>query len=161
MKNRYLLLLKMRLYNLFGMNRILHSHNKKRKQRGAALGLFAIFAVGLMITYSTTISVGLGVWGAVNILPTISTLICSLITLILTFLKCSGVPTGLRDYDMVMSLPVKNSQSCIKPVDNGLSDQPFNKHDCSASLCCNLWNKCRSGNFRNHYVFFCPFSFCL
>ena len=110
MKNRYLLLLKMQLYNLFGMNRILHSHNKKEKQRGAALGLFAIFAVGLMITYSTTISVGLAGMGAVNILPTISTLICSLITLILTFLKCSGVLTGLRDYDMVMSLPVKNSQ---------------------------------------------------
>ena len=48
--------------------------------------------------------------GAVHILPTISALICSLITLILTFLKSFGVLTGLRDYDMVMSLPVKNSQ---------------------------------------------------
>ena len=35
--------------------------------------------------------------GATKILPTISTLICSLITLILTFLKSSGVLVGLRD----------------------------------------------------------------
>ena len=48
MKNRYLLLLKMQLYNFFGINRILHSHSKKEKQRGAAFGLLAIFAVGLM-----------------------------------------------------------------------------------------------------------------
>ena len=32
MKNRYLLLLKMQLYNLFGINRIFHSNNKKEKQ---------------------------------------------------------------------------------------------------------------------------------
>ena len=31
MKNRYLLLLKMQLYNLFGINRILNSHSKKEK----------------------------------------------------------------------------------------------------------------------------------
>ena len=110
MKNRYLLLLKMQLYNLFGINRILNSHSKKEKQRSMALGGLVIFIIGLMIVYSTTISMSIASMGAVNILPTISALICSLITLILTFLKSSGVLIGLRDYDMVMSLPVKNSE---------------------------------------------------
>ena len=108
MKNRYLLLLKMQLYNLFGINRILNSHSKKEKQRSMALGGLVIFIIGLMIVYSTTISMSIAGMGAVNILPTISALI---ITLILTFLKSSGVLIGLRDYDMVMSLPVKNSFS--------------------------------------------------
>lgn len=108
MKNKYLLLLKMQLYNFFGINRILHSHSKKEKQCGAAFGVFAIVVVGLMLTYSTAISVGLASMGAVDILPTISVLICSLVTLILTFLKSSGVLVGLRDYDMVMSLPVND-----------------------------------------------------
>lgn len=108
MKNRYLLLLKMQLYNFFGINRILHSRSKKEKQRGAAFGVLAIVAVGLMLAYSTAISVGLADMGAVNILPTISILICSLVTLILTFLKSSGVLVGLRDYDLVMSLPVNS-----------------------------------------------------
>ena len=111
MKNRYLLLLKMQLYNLFGINRILNSHSKKEKQRSMALGGLVIFIIGLMIVYSTTISMSIACMGAVNIRPTISALICSLITLILTFLKSSGVLIGLRDYDMVMSLPVKNSFS--------------------------------------------------
>lgn len=110
MKNRYLLLLKMQLYNFFGINRILHSRSKKEKQRGAAFGVLAIVVAGMMLAYSTAISVGLADMGAINILPTISVLICSLVTLILTFLKSSGVLVGLRDYDMVMSLPVNNSE---------------------------------------------------
>ena len=108
MKNRYLLLLKMQLYNLFGINRILHSHSKKEKQRSMALG--GILVIGLMIAYSTIISISLASMGTVNVLPTISALVCSVITLILTFLKSSGVLIGLRDYDMVMSLPVKNPE---------------------------------------------------
>ena len=110
MKNRYFLLLKMQLYNLFGINRILHSQSKKEKQRSAVLAGFAILIVGLMIVYSAIISIGFASMGAINILPTISVLICSLITLILTFLKSAGVLIGLRDYDMVMSLPVRNSE---------------------------------------------------
>ena len=108
MRNRYLLLLKMQLYNLLGINRILHSHSKKEKQRSMALG--GILVIGLMIAYSTIISISLASMGTVNVLPTISALVCSVITLILTFLKGSGVLIGLRDYDMVMSLPVKNSE---------------------------------------------------
>lgn len=110
MKNKYLLLLKMQLYNLFGINRIVHSHSKKEKQRSMALGGIFILVIGLMIAYSTIISISLASMGAVNVLPTISALVCSLITLILTFLKSSGVLIGLRDYDMIMSLPVKNSE---------------------------------------------------
>ena len=49
MKNRYLLLLKMQLYNLFGINRILHSHSQKEKQRSTALGGLALLIIGLMI----------------------------------------------------------------------------------------------------------------
>ncbi len=93
---------------MLGINRILHSHSKKEKQRSMALG--GILVIGLMIAYSTIISISLASMGTVNVLPTISALVCSVITLILTFLKSSGVLIGLRDYDMVMSLPVKNPE---------------------------------------------------
>lgn len=110
MKNRYLLLVKMQLYNLFGINRILHSPNKKEKRRGMALAALAILMLGGLMGYSAVISMSLVSVGAVSILPTISALICSFTALILTFLKSSGVLVGLRDYDMVMSLPVKSSE---------------------------------------------------
>lgn len=74
------------------------------------MALGGILVIGLMIAYSTIISISLASMGTVNVLPTISALVCSVITLILTFLKSSGVLIGLRDYDMVMSLPVKNPE---------------------------------------------------
>ena len=110
MKNRYSLLLKMQLYNLFGINRVLHSHSKKEKQRSIAFAGTAIFIIGWMTIYSTGISMSVVKIGAVNVLPAISALVCSLLTLVLTFLKSSGVLIGSRDYDMVMSLPVKNAE---------------------------------------------------
>ena len=110
MRNKYLLLLKMQLYNFFGINRMLHSHSKKEKQKSMLLGALAIVILGLMITYSALFSAGLAGMGAASLLPTLSVLVCSLITLVLTFLKGSGVLFGLRDYDMVMSLPVKSSE---------------------------------------------------
>lgn len=116
MQNKYLLLLKMQLYNFFGINRMLHSHNKKEKQRSAAIGILVIIVLGLMIAYSTLFSAGLASMGDAGILPTISALICSLVTLVLTFLKSSGVLVGLRDYDMVMSLPVKSSDVVLSRI---------------------------------------------
>lgn len=108
MKSKYLLLLKMQSYNFLGINRMIHSHNRKEKQRSIAMGVLAVLVLGMLITYSAIFSASLAGIGAENILPTLSMLVCSLIVLMLTFLKSSGVLIGLRDYDMVMSLPVKN-----------------------------------------------------
>lgn len=116
MKSKYLLLLKMQLYNFFGINRVLHSQSKKEKRRNITFGILAVLGGGLMITYSTLISIGLASLGAVNILPTLSALICSIVTLILTFLKSSGVIIGLRDYDMIMSLPVKKWEVVLSRI---------------------------------------------
>ncbi len=116
MRNKYWLLLKMQLYHFFGINRMLHSHSKKEKQRSAVWGIVAIIILGLMITYSALFSLGLANMGAADVLPTISTLVCSLITLVLTFLKSPGVLIGQRDYDMVMSLPVKKSDVVLSRI---------------------------------------------
>lgn len=116
MQNKYLLLLKMQFYNFLGINRILHSHNKKEKQKNAVIGILVIIALGLMIAYSTLFSAGLASMGDADILPTISALICSLVTLVLTFLKSSGILFGLRDYDMVMSLPVRSSDVVLSRI---------------------------------------------
>lgn len=116
MRNKYLLLMKMQLYNFFGINRIFHSHSKKEKQRSAVMGVLAIIALALMIAYSAIFSIGVASMGAASILPTISALICSVITLVLTFLKSSGVLISLRDYDMVMSLPVKSTDVILSRI---------------------------------------------
>ncbi|HBG4987947.1 Uncharacterised protein [Clostridioides difficile] len=109
MKNKYLLLLKMQFFNFLGINRLRYSSNKREIRRSFVIGFSWLLVIGLLITYSAIISIGFVKAGAIDILPIVSTLICSIITLVLTFLKSTGVLFGLRDYDMIMSLPVKKS----------------------------------------------------
>ena len=109
MKNKYLLLLKMQFFNFLGINRLRYSSNKREIRRSFIIGFSWLLVIVLLITYSAIISIGFVKAGAIDILPIVSTLICSIITLVLTFLKSTGVLFGLRDYDMIMSLPVKKS----------------------------------------------------
>lgn len=106
-ENKYLLLLKMQFFNFLGINRLRYSSNKREIRRSFIIGFSWLLVIVLLITYSAIISIGFVKAGAIDILPIVSTLICSIITLVLTFLKSTGVLFGLRDYDMIMSLPVK------------------------------------------------------
>ena len=52
---------------------------------------------------------GLVSMGMVEIIPAYMLMIISVITLIMTMFKTNGILFGFKDYDMVMSLPVKTS----------------------------------------------------
>lgn len=106
MVEKYKLLLKMQLYNALGINRLLHSHDIKEKKRSAAVAVLGSAAVILLVTYSANFSRSMAEAGLVQALPAIMVVICSFVTLVLTFIKSTGVLIGLKDYDMVMSLPV-------------------------------------------------------
>lgn len=106
MINQYRSLLKMQLYNLFGINKLVHSHDKQEKQRFAILGVLGLLAVTIFIVYIIKFSDSMAKAGFGEALPTLTIVICSLTALTLTFIKSTGVLIGLRDYDMVMSMPV-------------------------------------------------------
>ncbi len=108
MANKYKLLLKMQLYSLFGINRLLHSHNKKEKNRTLIIGIAGFTIIGILVYLSGYICSVFANAGLVQAIPTLIIVIYSLIVLLLTFLKSSGALVGLKDYDMVMSLPVNN-----------------------------------------------------
>ena len=108
MIKKYRLLLKIQLYNLFGINKLLHSHDKKERNHFWAIGSTGIIIVGLLIYFSGYISINLAKAGLIQVLPTLLVVSYSMIVLFLTFLKSSGTLIGLKDYDMVMSLPVKS-----------------------------------------------------
>lgn len=96
----------MQLYNLFGINKLLHSHDKQERQRSAIIAVLGLVAVAILVTYTTKFSNMMAEAGMGEILPTLMLVISSLATLILTFIKSTGVLIGLKDYDMVMSMPV-------------------------------------------------------
>lgn len=108
MMRKYKLLLKMQLYNFFGVNRLLHSRDASEKRRTLVIGISGGLVIALLVIYSSLFCKGLAGLGLTDVLPAIAVLICSMITLVLTFLKSTGVLIGLRDYDMVMSLPVNS-----------------------------------------------------
>lgn len=109
MAKKYKLLLKMQLYSLFGINRLLHSHNKKEKNRTVIVGIAGLAIIGILVYLNGYICSVFADAGIVETIPILMVVIYSLIVLLLTFLKSSGALVGLKDYDMVMSLPVNNT----------------------------------------------------
>ena len=49
MAKKYKLLLKMQLYSLFCLNRLLHSHDKKEKNRTLVIGIAGLAIIGILV----------------------------------------------------------------------------------------------------------------
>lgn len=109
MMRKYSLLLKMQLYNAFGINRMLHSHDTKEKKQFFIVGIAGISVIGIFMYLSGYISFTLAEIGLIEVLPTLMLVSYSLFILFLTFLKGGSCLIGLKDYDMVVSLPVSNT----------------------------------------------------
>ncbi|EHJ01783.1 hypothetical protein CDLVIII_5301 [Clostridium sp. DL-VIII] len=110
MKGRYTLLTKMQLYNLFGINRMIHSKVKKERNHIVFIGSFSLILFAFMLVYSTLFVRTCIRLGLIDILPSFMLTISFLITLFFTFIKGSNMLFGVNDYDMVMSLPVTSTQ---------------------------------------------------
>ena len=107
------LLLKVQLLGLFNINRTFHTNNKKEKRQLISMGALMLFVVVIMVGYSAGMAVACAYFGRADALPPLILLVCAACTLIITFLKSNGVLFGFRDYDMVMSLPVKSWEVII------------------------------------------------
>lgn len=106
MKGKYKYLLRMQLYNLFGINRLIYSRDKQEKQRLALVAAFGLVAIAILVIYIIKFSNSMVEAGLSEALPTLMVVVSSLATLTFTFVKSTGVLIGLKDYDMVMSMPV-------------------------------------------------------
>ena len=56
MKGKYKYLLRMQMYNLFGINRLIHSRGKQDKQRSAIVAVLGLAAIAILIVYTTKFS---------------------------------------------------------------------------------------------------------
>ncbi|MCI6466928.1 MAG: hypothetical protein MSA90_15865 [Faecalicatena sp.] len=106
MMSKYRFLLKLQLYNLFGINRLIHSHDKQERQRFLITASLGLTAALIFVIYTAKFSSHMAKAGLAGAIPTIMVVLCALSTLILTFVKSTGVLIGLKDYDLVMSMPV-------------------------------------------------------
>lgn len=110
MKNNVFLLLKLQMMRVLNPALFSGNRDKKRKRKTvfAVIGI-ALLSV-LMMVYSGLIAYGYIVIGAGKVLPRMMMGLCSLVLIMLTFLKSGSALFGGKDFDQVMSLPVKTRQ---------------------------------------------------
>lgn len=107
--NNSMTLLKIQLLSFLGINEIKYGNDKKQK-RGLLLAAMGICLTVIMIAgYSLLSAISLVQGGMIDIIPAYMLTATSIIILVLTIFKTNGILFGFKDYDMLMSLPVKTS----------------------------------------------------
>jgi ABC-2 type transport system permease protein len=108
-----MLLLGVNALNIFNINRLRHTADKKEKTK-AAWALFGFTIVGLMMAgqmgmYSYLLASALSGMGALSIMPGYIMMSAGLIIIFTTVYKSVGTLFSFRDYDHLMSLPIPTS----------------------------------------------------
>ncbi|GHT57159.1 hypothetical protein FACS1894109_08450 [Spirochaetia bacterium] len=102
-----LLLLKIQALGFFGINRLFHEKKAKVKTFFIALGLLLLGLV--FVSYSVMIAIGCAALGMAGAVPSLMLLLCTMISFFAFITQSSGVLFGFRDYELLMSLPIKKN----------------------------------------------------
>ncbi len=109
MKNKCLLLVKKRLGAQLGFSVIWQSKDKRKRNSRLALIISLIVLFLVLSGYSGGYAYGLCYLGIGRLVPVFAFFICSVISFLLTVAKTPGELFGYRDFDFLMSIPVKTS----------------------------------------------------
>ncbi len=112
----FILLLKVQLLGLFGINKAFHTNPGRAKR---TLGLAALAVVGIaaiVLVYVGSVATSLVEFGLGAHIPFIAVLAGSLVGAVATFLKANGVLFGFKDYDLVMSLPIPTATVVLSRI---------------------------------------------
>lgn len=113
MKNVWILL-KVQLLNFFGINKILHSNDKKEKNKAAGFLALMVFLFLYIAGMAFFVCYGLGQsfrqLGVLELFPPLVMAMVTMMILLTTIFKVNGTLFGFKDYDTIMSLPVKTGE---------------------------------------------------
>ncbi len=106
MRAKWLLLAKVQLLGMTGLNNARKSNDTRTKRRTAG-GLVMVLVIALIcIVYSVLFAVLLGFSGMARQLPSFAIALSSLIMFLFSLVQGCSMLFALKDYDMVLSLPV-------------------------------------------------------
>ena len=110
MKSKWLLLTKIQLMGMLDFNKSRYAKDAKLTRRTA--GSFAIIAIIALVicVYSVIISIGFCEQGIGAHLPAFLIAVTSLVTLMFSLMQGCSPLFAMKDYDHVMTLPVKKSE---------------------------------------------------
>lgn len=100
-------LLKIEFMNRFRLQTFLHEKDTRKKYRNIAIYASFLLLVIVMGVYCYGLSYGYGALGMSSVIPGYALTITSIIIFAFTFIKTNGILFGTRDYDMLMSLPIR------------------------------------------------------
>lgn len=113
MLNQVLILSKVQLKNLFGINEIRHTKDKKKKQNFLLLSIAYVLVILVAMFYVGGLAYGYHYLGMGDIVPMYLYTLLSLLMLVLSFFKAGSVLFSMKSYDIMVSLPVNKSAILI------------------------------------------------
>lgn len=109
MKNKCLLLVINRLAAQTGINEIRYGKDKKKRNNKIMLLVTMLVLFPIMAFYTGAAAYGVCYIGMAELVPILSFFISSVVTLLFTVFKAPGELFGYKDYDFLMSIPVKTA----------------------------------------------------
>jgi len=113
MLKQVLTLSRVQLQNLFGINELRYTKDKKKKATFAMLAVAYLLIILIIIGYVGFMAFGFHYLGMGEIVPMYLYTIISLVMLILSFFKAGSVLFSMKSYDIMVSLPVTRSAILI------------------------------------------------
>ncbi|WP_026593861.1 putative ABC transporter permease subunit [Bacillus sp. UNC437CL72CviS29] len=107
MKNNSLALLKIRLITQLGLNTFKYEKDKKKKQNKILISVSIAFVAVMLMLYCGSAAYGLVKLGIGEVIPVYAFVISSVLVLFFTMFKANGEIFAFKDYDFVMSLPIR------------------------------------------------------
>lgn len=118
--NSVKLLIKASVLNSFSLNRLFKEPSKTEKTKMIFIGIIILLAFSTvfsgMLAYFFMISDYLLKLNALNIILSITLINISAVSLLMSVYKASGYLYSFKDYDLLMSLPVKTSEVLVSKL---------------------------------------------
>ena len=109
MKAKWLLLAKIQFLGAFGLNKLRHTDDARLKRRAGWAAAAIVLAFAVIVFYVVVISLLFAEQGIISALPAFMIAASSAIVFIFSLIRGSSMLFAAKDYDAVMSLPVKKS----------------------------------------------------
>lgn len=103
------LLAKIQLINLFGINEVRHTKDKKKQARFVGLGVIWLLLVLMVIFYVAAFAFGFVLLGMEEVVPMYLYAVTSLIILFFSLFKAGSVIFQMNTYEILVSLPVSKA----------------------------------------------------
>lgn len=113
MLKQVILLSRIQLCNLFRVNEMRYTKDKAKKKQYFGMALAWLLVLMVLEGYVIVLSVGLSELGLAKIIPIYLYAIVSILIMFLSFFKAGSILFSLKDYEMLVPMPVAKSSIII------------------------------------------------